>query len=39
VKPRSHEVTNPPKAERAVLVGHAGRDGRDLPRSLEELRR
>jgi len=39
MKPRSHEVTNPPKAERAVLVGHAGRDGRDLPRSLEELRR
>jgi len=39
VKPRTHEVANPPKAERAVLVGHAGRDGRDLPRSLEELRR
>jgi GTP-binding protein HflX len=39
VKPRTHEVLNPPKAERAVLVGHAGRDGRDLPRSLEELRR
>jgi len=39
VKPRTHEILNPPKAERAVLVGHAGRDGRDLPRSLEELRR
>jgi GTPase len=39
VKPRTHEVLNPPKAERAVLVGHAGRDGADLPRSLEELRR
>ena len=39
MKPRTHEVLNPPKAERAVLVGHAGRDGHDLPRSLEELRR
>jgi GTP-binding protein HflX len=28
---------NPPRAERALLVGHAGRDGHDLPRSLEEL--
>lgn len=36
---KSHEVINPPKAERAVLVGHAGRDGRDLERSIEELRR
>ena len=39
MKPRSHEVVHPPRAERAVLVGHAGRDGHDLPRSLEELRR
>jgi GTP-binding protein HflX len=39
VKPRVHDVPNPPRAERAVLVGHAGRDGPDLPRSLTELRR
>ena len=39
MKPRTHEVANPPRAERALLVGHAGRDGRELPRSLEELRR
>src|SRR5204863_9889936 len=32
-----HEVANPPRAERAVLVGHAGRDGSALARSLEEL--
>ena len=35
----THEVANPPRPERAVLVGHAGRDGADLPRSLEELAR
>jgi GTP-binding protein HflX len=34
-----HEVERPPLSERAVLVGHAGRDGADLPRSMEELRR
>ena len=39
MKPRTHEILDPPRAERAVLVGHAGRDGRDLPRSLAELRR
>src|SRR5882672_3701172 len=36
---RMHEVVPPPRPERAVLVGHAMRDGADLPRSLEELRR
>ncbi|MBI5708755.1 MAG: GTPase HflX [Candidatus Eisenbacteria bacterium] len=39
MKGATHEVANPPRAERAVLVGHAGRDGADLPRSLEELAR
>jgi GTPase len=39
VKPRTHVVPRPPRSERAVLVGHAGRDGPDLPRSLDELRR
>ena len=34
---RTHEILNPPRAERALLVGHAGRDGRDLIRSLDEL--
>ncbi len=34
-----HDVVPPPRSERAVLVGHAQRDGHDLPRSLEELRR
>jgi GTPase len=33
----SHEIVNPPRAEGAVLVGHAGRDGRHLDRSIEEL--
>jgi len=28
---------NPPRPERALLVGHAGRDGDGLARSLEEL--
>jgi GTP-binding protein HflX len=32
-----HEVANPPRAERAVLVGHGARDGAHLQRSLEEL--
>jgi GTPase len=32
------DIWNPPRAERAVLVGHAALDGADLPRSLEELR-
>ncbi|OGF04981.1 MAG: GTPase HflX [Candidatus Eisenbacteria bacterium RBG_16_71_46] len=35
----THEIVNPPRAERAVLVGHAGRNGRELGRSLEELAR
>ncbi len=39
MKPRAHVVPRPPRAERALLVGHAGRDGPDLPRSLDELRR
>jgi GTPase len=33
------EVTRPPRRERAVLVGHAGRDTRGLDLSMEELRR
>ncbi len=36
---RPHEVVNPPRAERAVLVGHAYREGAGLPRSMEELAR
>jgi len=39
VRPKSYAIANPPRPERAVLVGHVGRDGHDLPRSLEELRR
>ena len=39
MKKRMHEVVPPPGTERAVLVGHAQRDGHDLPRSMEELRR
>jgi GTP-binding protein HflX len=39
VKPSAHVVPRPPRSERALLVGHAGRDGADLPRSLDELRR
>ncbi len=39
MKPKGHEVVRPPQIERAVIVGHAGRDGADLPRSLEELHR
>jgi GTP-binding protein HflX len=34
---RLHDVANPPRAERALLVGHASRDGAHLARSLEEL--
>ena len=36
---RTHAVERPPRIERAVLVGHAGRDGSALGRSLEELGR
>ena len=39
MKTTSFEVLNPPRPERALLVGHAGRDGRALARSLEELAR
>ncbi len=31
------DIWNPPRRERAVLVGHAGVDGADLDRSLDEL--
>jgi GTP-binding protein HflX len=34
-----HAVVNPPRPEGAVLVGHGGRNGRNLGRSLEELAR
>jgi GTP-binding protein HflX len=34
---RAHEIVNPPRAERVVLVGHAGRDREFSARSLEEL--
>ena len=34
---RSHEVVNPPRPERALLVGHAGGNGRTIERSLQEL--
>ena len=30
-------IANPPRPERAMLVGHAGRDGAALERSLDEL--
>uniref|UniRef100_A0A832ML53 GTPase HflX n=1 Tax=Eiseniibacteriota bacterium TaxID=2212470 RepID=A0A832ML53_UNCEI len=33
------DIVPPPRQERAVLVGHGHRDGADLPRSMEELRR
>lgn len=39
MKKQMHEVVPPPGTERAILVGHAQRDGHDLPRSMEELRR
>jgi GTP-binding protein HflX len=39
VKPTAFEILNPPRAERAVLVGHAGLDGGGLERPLEELGR
>jgi GTP-binding protein HflX len=32
-----HEIVNPPRAERAVLVGHMSRDGSRIGRSLDEL--
>ena len=34
---RLHDVANPPRAERALLVGHTTRDRAQLARSLEEL--
>ena len=34
-----HAIVNPPRPERAVLVGHGGRNGTPLARSLEELAR
>jgi GTP-binding protein HflX len=34
-----HQIVNPPRAEGAVLVGHGGRNGAFLARSLEELAR
>ena len=34
-----HAIVNPPRAERAVLVGHGGKNGSALARSLEELAR
>ena len=34
-----HAILNPPRAERAVLVGHGGRNGASLVRSLDELAR
>jgi GTP-binding protein HflX len=34
---RSHEIVNPPRPERALLVGHAGSEGRHVQRSLDEL--
>ena len=36
MRPQSYEIVNPPRSERAVLVGHAGRDGH-ISRSLDEL--
>jgi len=35
----THEVVRPPRRERAVLVGHAGRDRHALNGSMEELAR
>jgi GTP-binding protein HflX len=37
VRPSHFEIVNPPRAERAVLVGHSARDGGALDRSLAEL--
>ena len=37
MKARGHEVVRPPRTERAVLVGHAGRDRGAVARSLDEL--
>jgi len=37
MKKRTHEVPNPPRAERALLVGHRKTDGDGIARSLEEL--
>ncbi len=37
MKPTSHEIIPPPASELAILVGHAGRDGKLIERSLDEL--
>ena len=37
MKRRGHDVVRPPVTERALLVGHARRDGTRLERSLDEL--
>jgi GTP-binding protein HflX len=34
-----HDIENPPRRERALLVGHAARNGGGLDRSLDELER
>ena len=34
---RLHDVANPPRAERVVLVGHGARDGAHFSRSMDEL--
>jgi GTP-binding protein HflX len=34
---RTHEIVNPPRPERAVLVGHAAREGRRIAPALDEL--
>jgi len=34
---RLHDVVPPPGSERVLLVGHAQRDGHDLPRSPMNL--
>jgi GTP-binding protein HflX len=35
--PALHDIWNPPRPERAVLVAHAAKDGHDLAGSLDEL--
>ncbi len=40
MKPKHFDIVHPPESERAVLVGHSGRAGRDsslLDRSMDEL--
>src|SRR5262249_28374732 len=39
VKRSGYPVARPPVTERAILVGHAGREGTPMARSLEELAR